>query len=152
MRRRLLAGQQSTHAIAGDVLNWHERDCGYTEASWNGPVPADIHRPLPIRNPHGTKGPKPMALPPDYAERVYAGVLGKIIGVYLGRPFEGWTYEDIKYKLGEIWYYVHDRLGHERNRLRRLSRRRDRTPSQRLRSRPRTLGPAPGRSQRTARR
>lgn len=24
-----------------------------------------------------------------YRERVYAGVLGKIIGVYLGRPFEG---------------------------------------------------------------
>ena len=31
----------------------------------------------------------------DYEERVYAGVLGKIIGVYLGRPFEGWTYERI---------------------------------------------------------
>ena len=28
-------------------------------------------------------------LPPDYAERVYAGVLGKLIGVYLGRPIEG---------------------------------------------------------------
>ena len=28
---------------------------------------------------------------PDICERVYAGVLGKIIGVYLGRPFEGWT-------------------------------------------------------------
>ncbi len=33
------------------------------------------------------------AIPHDYAERVYAGVLGKLIGVYLGRPFEGWTYE-----------------------------------------------------------
>ena len=32
----------------------------------------------------------PSHLPADYAERVYAGVLGKIIGVYLGRPFEGW--------------------------------------------------------------
>jgi len=32
-----------------------------------------------------------MSIPHDYAERVYAGVLGKIIGVYLGRPFEGWT-------------------------------------------------------------
>jgi hypothetical protein len=30
-----------------------------------------------------------MTLPQDYLERVYAGVLGKIIGVYLGRPFEG---------------------------------------------------------------
>ena len=46
----------------------------------------------------------------DYLERVYAGVLGKIIGVYLGRPFEGWTYERISAELGEIWYYVHDRL------------------------------------------
>ena len=35
-------------------------------------------------------------LPDDYAERVYAGVLGKVIGVYLGRPFEGWTYERIQ--------------------------------------------------------
>ena len=52
-----------------------------------------------------------MTFPPDYLERVYAGVLGKIIGVYLGRPFEGWTYESIVEKLGEISYYVHDRLG-----------------------------------------
>ncbi len=28
-----------------------------------------------------------MELTNDYAERVYAGVLGKVIGVYLGRPF-----------------------------------------------------------------
>jgi ADP-ribosylglycohydrolase len=46
-------------------------------------------------------------LPHDYTERVYAGVLGKIIGVYLGRPFEGWSYERIVAELGEIWYYVH---------------------------------------------
>lgn len=52
-----------------------------------------------------------MPLPEDYIERVYAGVLGKIIGVYLGRPFEGWTYERISAELGEIWYYVHERLG-----------------------------------------
>ena len=50
-------------------------------------------------------------LPPDYEERVYAGVLGKIIGVYLGRPFEGWTYEAITEKLGDITYYVHEKLG-----------------------------------------
>ncbi len=49
-------------------------------------------------------------LPHDYTERVYAGVLGKIIGVYLGRPFEGWTYERISQELGEIWYYVHEKL------------------------------------------
>ncbi len=52
-----------------------------------------------------------MPLPSDYAERVYAGVLGKIIGVYLGRPFEGWTYDRIMAELGDITYYVHDRLG-----------------------------------------
>ena len=45
----------------------------------------------------------------DYAERVYAGVLGKIIGVYLGRPFEGWNYERIISELGEIYYYVNER-------------------------------------------
>ena len=50
-------------------------------------------------------------LPPDYLERVYAGVLGKIIGVYLGRPFEGWTYEKIMAELGEVWYYVHEKRG-----------------------------------------
>ncbi len=52
-----------------------------------------------------------MPLPVDYAERVYAGVLGKIIGVYVGRPFEGWTYERIMRELGEVKYYVHERLG-----------------------------------------
>jgi ADP-ribosylglycohydrolase len=36
--------------------------------------------------------------------------LGKIIGVYLGRPFEGWTYERILEKLGEITYYVNDKI------------------------------------------
>jgi ADP-ribosylglycohydrolase len=50
-------------------------------------------------------------LPDDYAERVYAGVLGKVIGVYLGRPFEGWTYQMIQERLGDVDYYVHDKLG-----------------------------------------
>ena len=51
-----------------------------------------------------------MPIPFDYEERVYAGVLGKIIGVYLGRPFEGWTYDQIMTHLGEINYYVHEKL------------------------------------------
>ncbi|MCR6501314.1 ADP-ribosylglycohydrolase family protein [Shinella sp. CPCC 101442] len=51
-----------------------------------------------------------MQLPNDYLERVYAGVLGKLIGVYLGRPFEGWTYQKIMEELGPIEYYVHERL------------------------------------------
>jgi ADP-ribosylglycohydrolase len=50
------------------------------------------------------------SLPADYLERVYAGVLGKLIGVYLGRPFEGWTYQRIMKELGPIEYYVHDRF------------------------------------------
>ncbi|NKB99554.1 MAG: ADP-ribosylglycohydrolase family protein [Pseudomonadales bacterium] len=49
-------------------------------------------------------------LPEDYTERVYAGVLGKVIGVYLGRPFEGWTYELIQERLGDITDYVNDKL------------------------------------------
>lgn len=51
-----------------------------------------------------------MPLPADYTERVYAGVLGKLIGVYLGRPFEGWWYDRIMKELGEINYYVHEKL------------------------------------------
>jgi ADP-ribosylglycohydrolase len=46
-----------------------------------------------------------------YAESIYAGVLGKIIGVYLGRPVEGWPYERIQRELGEVKYYVHDAAG-----------------------------------------
>lgn len=52
-----------------------------------------------------------MTIPADYTHRVYAGVLGKLIGVYLGRPFENWRYKEILEKLGPITYYVHDRLG-----------------------------------------
>ena len=51
-----------------------------------------------------------MQLPTDYPERVYAGVLGKIIGVYLGRPFEGAEYDRIERELGEITGYVHERF------------------------------------------
>ena len=47
----------------------------------------------------------------DYAERVYAGVLGKIIGVYAGRPFEGWDHARILAQLGEIDRYVASELG-----------------------------------------
>ncbi|HEY1485216.1 MAG TPA: ADP-ribosylglycohydrolase family protein, partial [Micromonosporaceae bacterium] len=50
-----------------------------------------------------------MPITPDYTERVYAGVLGKIIAVYLGRPFEGWRHDRIAAELGDITYYVNDR-------------------------------------------
>lgn len=51
-----------------------------------------------------------MELPSDYESRVYAGVLGKLIGVYLGRPFEGWTYQKIMQELGPVQYYVHEKF------------------------------------------
>ncbi|KAI2607863.1 ADP-ribosylation/Crystallin J1 [Hypoxylon sp. NC1633] len=50
-------------------------------------------------------------LPEDYLDRVYAGVLGKLIGVYIGRPFEGWTHKRIMKELGHIRYYVNEKLG-----------------------------------------
>ena len=66
---------------------------------------------MTVKSPIG-QGPRPRGdLPANYADRVYAGVLGKIIGVYVGRPVEGWTYEAIQERVGDIDYYVHDRLG-----------------------------------------
>ena len=49
-----------------------------------------------------------MPVPDDYLERVYAGVLGKLIGVYLGRPFEGWSHQRVLEELGHVKYYVND--------------------------------------------
>lgn len=89
--------------------------------AWTPPHPRKNRRPIPHRTPsapavssgggsacRGAWVTLP-AFPKDYVERVYAGVLGKIIGVYLGRPFEGWSYEHILRELGEIEYYVHER-------------------------------------------
>src|SRR6476660_5906367 len=44
------------------------------------------------------------------AERTSAGVLGKLIGVYLGRAVEGWTYEAIRDTFGEVEDYVNHRV------------------------------------------
>ncbi len=52
-----------------------------------------------------------MTLPPDYEERVYAGWLGKCIGVRFGAPIENWTYEDIRDNLGELTTYVSEDQG-----------------------------------------
>lgn len=46
-----------------------------------------------------------------YKNQIYAGVLGKILGVYLGRPVEGWSYEKIRETFDEIKYYVHEEAG-----------------------------------------
>ena len=40
-------------------------------------------------------------------EKIYAGVLGKIIGVYLGRPVEGWSYEKIRSTYDFVDRFVH---------------------------------------------
>lgn len=45
-----------------------------------------------------------MGIPADYIERCYAGWLGKIAGVRLGAPIEGWTYEKILNVLGDSVY------------------------------------------------
>lgn len=47
----------------------------------------------------------------EFREKVYSGLLGKAIGVYLGRPVEGWPYKDIKDRYGEIQYFVNKNLG-----------------------------------------
>ena len=46
----------------------------------------------------------------DYEKQVYTALLGKIIGVYLGRPFEGWPKQKIQEKWGAVTRYVHEDL------------------------------------------
>ena len=43
----------------------------------------------------------------DYEKQVYTAVLGKVLGVYMGRPFEGMTKAGIEARWGEIDRYVH---------------------------------------------
>ena len=45
------------------------------------------------------------------SKKVYAGILGKIIGVYMGRPFEGWPHEKIKQTLGYVDTFTAEKLG-----------------------------------------
>ncbi len=47
----------------------------------------------------------------SFAEKTYAGVLGKICGVYLGRALEGWSYEAIRKRFDEVDYYVSNQVG-----------------------------------------
>ena len=44
-------------------------------------------------------------IPADYFERLYAGWLAKIIGIRLGAPIEGWTYEQIRRTYCELTNY-----------------------------------------------
>jgi ADP-ribosylglycohydrolase len=52
-----------------------------------------------------------MTLPHDYDERVYAGWLGKCIGVQFGGPIESWTYEEIRDNIGELTGYLNEAPG-----------------------------------------
>lgn len=44
----------------------------------------------------------------NYEKQVYTAALGKVIGVYLGRPFEGWSRKKVEEKWGEVVRYVHE--------------------------------------------
>lgn len=44
----------------------------------------------------------------EYYLKTYASWLGKIIGIRLGAPIEGWEYEEIVKTYGEIKYYPVD--------------------------------------------
>lgn len=50
-------------------------------------------------------------IPQDYEARVYAGWLGKCIGVRFGAPLENWTYEEIRDNLGELTTYLKEDAG-----------------------------------------
>ena len=47
-------------------------------------------------------------IPNNYLERLYAGWLAKIIGIRLGAPIEGWTYQKIKDIYGDLRHYPVD--------------------------------------------
>ena len=44
----------------------------------------------------------------EYIDRIYAGWLAKIIGIRLGAPVEGWTFEQIRKRYGRIDAYPVD--------------------------------------------
>ena len=46
-----------------------------------------------------------MKIPENYFEKVYAGWLGKVIGIRLGAAIEGWSYQRIQNVFGELWDY-----------------------------------------------
>ncbi|CAG7599769.1 hypothetical protein PAESOLCIP111_00338 [Paenibacillus solanacearum] len=49
-----------------------------------------------------------MVIQHDYVERVYAGWLGKVIGVRHGGNIENWTFERIERTFGEVTGYLHE--------------------------------------------
>ena len=49
-----------------------------------------------------------MAMKREYIEKIYAGLLGKIIGIRMGAPVEGWSREQIQNIYGELDGYPTD--------------------------------------------
>ena len=47
----------------------------------------------------------------DYALRVYHAVVGKVLGVYLGRPVEGWSYDRVRERFAQIDRFPAQELG-----------------------------------------
>ncbi|MBP3371639.1 MAG: ADP-ribosylglycohydrolase family protein [Clostridia bacterium] len=45
---------------------------------------------------------------PEFIEKIYAGWLAKMIGIRLGAPIEGWTYEKIRNAFGDLDHYLVD--------------------------------------------
>ena len=52
-----------------------------------------------------------MLIKEEYIEKIYAGWLGKIIGIRMGAPVEGFSYEQIKNIYGELDGYPIDYRG-----------------------------------------
>ena len=44
----------------------------------------------------------------EFIEKIYAGWLAKIVGIRLGAPVEGWTYDRIRNIFGEVTDYLVD--------------------------------------------
>ncbi|WP_322180837.1 ADP-ribosylglycohydrolase family protein [Neglectibacter caecimuris] len=49
-----------------------------------------------------------ISIPKDYIQRAYAGWYGKLIGIRHGSNVEGWSYEQIAEKYGEVSGYLFD--------------------------------------------
>ena len=49
---------------------------------------------------------KENGLKEEYIKKIYAGWLGKMIGIRHGALIEGWTYDQIRQKYGEIDGYI----------------------------------------------
>lgn len=64
-----------------------------------------------VSNTYLSKGSGAFMNQQEYQNKVYAGVLGKLIGVFFGRPIEGWPYEKIRDRFDVVDYYVYKEAG-----------------------------------------